>query len=195
MQLNPEFIIADEQKLREHYAQPNKMVLQKQIDHIDSYARQLIEASPFVVISTIGEKGMDCSPKGGDEGFVQVADEKTLLLPDLPGNNRLDGISNLLHNPTIGLLFLIPGWSEAFRVNGTAQISVDPDLCERFYVQENAARSVLVINVEEAFIHCGRAVTFGGLWDTERHINPKSLPSIMEIAHAHIALSQAPSRD
>lgn len=194
MQLNPEFIIADEQKLREHYAQPNKMVLQKQIDHIDSYARQLIASSSFVVISTVGENGMDCSPKGGDAGFVVVEDEKTLLLPDLPGNNRLDGIRNLLNNPTIGLLFLIPGWSEAFRVNGTAQISVDPELCQRFNVQENAARSVLVINVEEAFIHCGRAVTFGGLWNAERHTDPKSLPSIMEIVRAHIALSQADSQ-
>nr|WP_236851747.1 pyridoxamine 5'-phosphate oxidase family protein [Candidatus Sodalis pierantonius] len=104
-------------------------MLHKQIDHLDDHVRRLIALSPFVVLGTQGPRGFDCSPKGGEPGFIQVKNDKTLLLPDRGGNNRLDGLTNLLHHPFAGLLFLIPGWSECFRVNGRAQISVDPALC------------------------------------------------------------------
>ncbi|ANI28457.1 pyridoxamine 5-phosphate oxidase [Yersinia entomophaga] len=190
MQLNPEFILTTEDQLSQHYASPNKNVVQKQIDHLDSYARKLIAASPFAILGTFGANGVDCSPKGGEPGFMHVEDDKTLLFPDRPGNNRLDGIRNLLQNPFLGILFLIPGWNEGFRVNGRAKISVDPELCNRFAQNGQPARSVLVIEVTEVFIHCGRAITFAELWNPEKQLKKEQLPSALEVFKAHLAITQ-----
>ncbi|HDL6962132.1 TPA: pyridoxamine 5'-phosphate oxidase family protein [Yersinia enterocolitica] len=189
MSLKPEFILTTEAQLSEHYASPNKNVLKKQIDHIDDYAKKLIAAAPFAVLGTLGANGIDCSPKGGEPGFIHVQDSKTLMLPDRPGNNRLDGIRNLLHNPFVGILFLIPGWTEGFRVNGRAKISVDPELCERFSQNGQPARSVLVIDVDEVFIHCGRAITFADLWNPEKHAGKESVPTALEVFKAHLAIN------
>ncbi|WP_410016089.1 MSMEG_1061 family FMN-dependent PPOX-type flavoprotein [Sodalis sp. C49] len=191
--MNPDsrYLLTDPAQLREHYAQPNKAVVQKQIDHLDAYARRLIALSPFMILGTQGARGIDCSPKGGEPGFVQVEDDKTLLLPDRSGNNRLDGLSNILHNPFVGMLFLIPGWLEGFRVNGRARISVDPALCLRFAHNGQPAKSVIIIRVEEVFIHCGRAISFAGLWDNAKHVDPALLPGALEIFKAHVALSAA----
>ncbi|MGL4486392.1 MAG: MSMEG_1061 family FMN-dependent PPOX-type flavoprotein [Yersinia sp. (in: enterobacteria)] len=189
MSLKPEFILTSEAQLSEHYASPFETVLKKQINHIDDYAKKLIAAAPFAVLGTIGSNGIDCSPKGGEPGFIHVEDSKTLMLPDRPGNNRLDGIRNLLHNAAIGILFLIPNWAEAFRVNGRAVISVDPKLCERFSQNGHPARSVLVIEVNEVFIHCGRAITFADLWSPEKHADKESLPTALEVFKAHLAIN------
>ncbi|HDL7338896.1 TPA: pyridoxamine 5'-phosphate oxidase family protein [Yersinia enterocolitica] len=189
MSLKPEFILTTEAQLSEHYAAPNKNVLKKQIDHIDDYAKKLIAAAPFAVLGTLGANGIDCSPKGGEPGFIHVQDSKTLMLPDRPGNNRLDGIRNLLHNSFVGILFLIPGWTEGFRVNGRAKISVDPELCERFSQNGQPARSVLVIDVDEVFIHCGRAITFADLWNPEKHAGKESVPTALEVFKAHLAIN------
>lgn len=189
MSLKPEFILTSEAQLSEHYAAPFETVLKKQIDHIDDYAKKLIAAAPFAVLGTLGANGIDCSPKGGEPGFIHVQDSKTLMLPDRPGNNRLDGICNLLHNPAIGILFLIPNWDEGFRVNGRAKISVDPELCERFSQNGHPARSVLVIDVEEVFIHCGRAITFAKLWNPEKHAAKETLPTALDVFKAHLAIN------
>lgn len=189
MPLKPEYILTTEAQLSEHYASPNQNVLKKQIDHIDDYARKLIAAAPFAVLGTLGTNGIDCSPKGGKAGFIHVQDSKTLMLPDRPGNNRLDGIRNLLHNPFVGILFLIPGWTEGFRVNGRAKISIDPQLCERFSQNGHPARSVLVIEVDEVFIHCGRAITFADLWNPEKHIGKENVPTALEVFKAHLAIN------
>ncbi|CRY54812.1 MULTISPECIES: MSMEG_1061 family FMN-dependent PPOX-type flavoprotein [Yersinia] len=189
MPLKPEFILTSEAQLSEHYALPNKNVLKKQIDHIDDYAQKLIAAAPFAVLGTQGVNGIDCSPKGGEPGFIHVQDSKTLMLPDRPGNNRLDGIRNLLHNPLIGILFLIPGWTEGFRVNGRAKISVDPELCQRFSQNGHPACSVLVIEVDEVFIHCGRAITFADLWNPEKHVGKEDIPTALAVFKAHLALN------
>ncbi|CFR10469.1 MSMEG_1061 family FMN-dependent PPOX-type flavoprotein [Yersinia kristensenii] len=189
MPLKPEYILTTEAQLSEHYASPNQNVLKKQIDHIDDYARKLIAAAPFAVLGTLGTNGIDCSPKGGEAGFIHVQDSKTLMLPDRPGNNRLDGIRNLLHNPFVGILFLIPGWTEGFRVNGRAKISIDPQLCERFSQNGHPARSVLVIEVDEVFIHCGRAITFADLWNPEKHIGKENVPTALEVFKAHLAIN------
>ncbi|TCL04012.1 MULTISPECIES: MSMEG_1061 family FMN-dependent PPOX-type flavoprotein [Sodalis] len=186
---DPRYLITDAAQLREHYAQPAKGVILKQINHIDDYGRRLIALSPFMVLGTLGAHGIDCSPKGGEPGFVQVEDDKTLLLPDRAGNNRLDGLNNLLQNPYVGMLFLIPGWQETFRVNGRARISVDPALCRRFPLNGHPAKSILCIDVEEAFIHCGRAVSFADLWNPEKHPDPARIPKPMDIFKAHVALS------
>lgn len=191
--MNPDsrYLLTDPAQLRAHYAQPNKAVVQKQIDRLDTFARRLIALSPFIILGTQGAQGVDCSPKGGEPGFVYVEDEKTLLLPDRSGNNRLDGLGNILQNPFVGMLFLIPGWQEGFRVNGRAQISVDPALCLRFAQNGQPAKSVIIINVEEVFIHCGRAISFAGLWNNASHADPALLPGALEIFKAHVALSAA----
>ena len=189
MSLKPEFILTSEAQLSEHYAAPFETVLKKQIDHIDDYAKKLIAAAPFAILGTLGANGIDCSPKGGEPGFIHVQDSKPLMLPDRPGNNRLDGIRNLLHNPAIGILFLIPNWDEGFRVNGRAKISVDPELCERFSQNGHPARSVLAIDVEEVFIHCGRAITFAKLWNPEKHAAKETLPTALDVFKAHLAIN------
>ncbi|TCV97975.1 MSMEG_1061 family FMN-dependent PPOX-type flavoprotein [Biostraticola tofi] len=193
MNIDPQFLLTEPSSLREHYAQPYPAVVQKQIDHIDDYARRLINLSPFIVLGTLGASGIDCSPKGGEPGFVHVEDSKTLLLPDRSGNNRLDGLSNILQNAFVGILFLIPGWAEGFRVNGRARISVDPQLCGRFAQNGHPAKSIIVIDVDEVFIHCGRAITFADLWNSEKQADRSQLPTALEVFKAHVAISAARS--
>ena len=149
----------------------------KELDHINDDYRKLIEAAPFVVIATGCEDGFDCSPKGDAPGFVRVVDERTLMIPDRPGNNRIDGFRNILRNPNIALLFLIPGVGETMRVNGKARLSVDLALRESFAVNGKPARSVLIIDVESAYFHCSKAIMRSKLWAAESQVDRNSLPS------------------
>jgi uncharacterized protein len=140
--------------------------------------RALIEAAPFAVLATRGPGGLDCSPRGDAPGFVRVADETTLLLPDRRGNNRVDSLKNiLLSDPQVALLFLIPGIGETLRVNGRAAISADPALCESFTVQGKAPRSVLVITVDRVYFQCQKALVRSKLWDPASRIERSALPS------------------
>lgn len=166
------------EQLEAHYGHPHRPAIVKEIDHIDANYRRLIEAAPFVAIATSGPEGLDCSPKGDPAGFVRVLDEKTLAIPDRPGNNRLDGFRNIVRDPRIALLFLIPGVGETMRVNGRASISIDPDLLQRFAINGKLPRSVMLVEVESAFIHCSKAVVRSKLWDEATKIDRKSLPSI-----------------
>lgn len=153
--------------LRELYPEPSEMVVRKEMDHLDKNCRAFIAASPFVLLATSGSEGVDCSPRGDGAGFVRVADEGTLMVPDRAGNNRLDSLRNIVENPRIGLLFLIPGITHTLRVNGTARLSVAPDLLESFAVKGKAPRSVAVVSVEKAFVQCSRALLRAGLWNPE----------------------------
>ena len=137
----------------------------KEIDHISDGYRKLIEAAPFVVIATSGPGGLDCSPKGDAPGFVRIVDEKTVMIPDRPGNNRLDGFKNLMSDPRIALLFLIPGVGETLRINGRAAVSVDPDLRESFAVNGKPARAVLIVSIESIYFHCSKAIVRAKMWD------------------------------
>src|SRR6188472_638911 len=130
----------------------------KEIDHISDGYRALIESAPFVVIATSGPGGLDCSPKGDAPGFVRIVDDNTLMIPDRPGNNRLDGFKNLMSDRRIALLFLIPGCPETLRVNGRAIVSIDPALRESFAVSGKPARAVLVVKIETVFFHCAKAI-------------------------------------
>lgn len=159
--------LEDPSQLAEHYPEPHPLVVEKVRDHIDEKGQAMIAASPFLVLATQGPQGLDCSPKGDAPGFVVQKDERTLLLPDRPGNNRLDGLRNILSDPRVALIFLVPGQNETFRINGRARISVDPALCERFPQNGKPARAVLVIEVREAFLHCGRALLKAGLWQAQ----------------------------
>jgi hypothetical protein len=170
-------LITSIEQLETLYGEKNPNSIVKEIDHIDANYRKLIEAAPFVAIATGGPEGLDCSPKGDAPGFVRVLDEKTLAIPDRPGNNRLDGFRNILRDPRIGLLFLIPGVGETFRVNGRASISIDPGLMQSFAVNGKLPRSVLIVHVETAYFHCSKAVVRAKLWNEDAKIDRKSLPS------------------
>lgn len=170
-------VVQSVEQLESIYGEPMPTSLAKEIDHINAGYHKLIEAAPFVVIATSGPGGLDCSPKGDAPGFVRIIDDKTLMIPDRPGNNRLDGFKNLMSDPRIALLFLIPGCAETLRVNGRATVSVDPALRESFAVNGKPARAVLIVNVETVFFHCAKAIVRGKLWDVNAQIDRKSLPS------------------
>ena len=149
----------------------------KVTDHITPPYAALIEASPFLALATVGPEGLDCSPRGDLPGFVRIADPKTLMLPDRRGNNRIDSLLNIIRDPRVALLFLIPGSGTTFRVNGRAVLSADPELLESFAVDGKPPRTVMVITVEEAYFQCARAIVRSGLWKAESQVDPKSLPT------------------
>ncbi|ENZ80465.1 MULTISPECIES: pyridoxamine 5'-phosphate oxidase family protein [Caulobacter] len=149
----------------------------KVTDHITPHYAALIKASPFVALATAGPEGLDCSPRGDLPGFVRIEDPRTLILPDRRGNNRIDSLRNVIRDPRVALLFLIPGSGTTFRVNGRAVISADPALLESFAVDGKAPRTAMIVTVEEAYFQCARAIVRSGLWNPETHVDPKSLPT------------------
>jgi uncharacterized protein len=156
---------------------PNGASLIKEIDHISPQYRALIEAAPFVVLATNGPDGLDCSPRGDPPGFVRVRDEKTLLIPDRRGNNRIDSLRNLVRDSRVALLFLIPGVGETMRVIGRAAISTDPELCATFELFGKTPRCVLMITVETAYYQCTKAIIRSKLWDPKTQVERASLPT------------------
>ncbi|QBH97086.1 pyridoxamine 5-phosphate oxidase [Limnobaculum zhutongyuii] len=185
MYIKPEHVVSSQQQLREYYEMPHEIVVKKQIDFLAPYGQKLIAMSPFFVLATVGKNGVDASPKGGYPGFVKTVGEKTLLIPDYAGNNRLDGLQNIIENPQVGLTFLVPGYNETFRVNGKATISIDPSLCEFFTDTGKKVKCVIVVNIEEAFIHCGQAISLAKLWDSESQTNKDKAPTLDEIIQFH----------
>jgi hypothetical protein len=153
----------------------------------------LIEAAPFVAVATSGPEGLDCSPKGDARGFVRILDDKTLAIPDRPGNNRIDGMKNLLVNPKVGIIFMIPGSNETYRVTGSATISTDPKLLKRFEVRGKRPRVVMVVAVDEAFNHCPKAFVRAKLWDATAR--PSDVPSHGDFAAARDGKDAAYARD
>lgn len=170
--------IADVATLERLYGAPVGAAVEKEIDYIHPHYRRLIEASPFVVLATCGPEGLDVSPRGDPAGFVSVEDEKTVLIPDRRGNNRVDSLRNIIGNPYVALLFLIPGVGETLRVNGRAVISTQPALLERFGMDARLPRSVIVVNVDTVFVQCSRAIWRSKLWDADQQIERSSLPSL-----------------
>ena len=165
------------EQLEALYGEAKPASLAKEIDYIYASYRKLIENAPFVAVATGGPEGLDCSPKGDASGFVRILDEKTLAIPDRPGNNRIDGFRNILRDPRIALLFLIPGVGETLRVNGRASISIDPELMQSFAVNGKLPRCVLIVHVESIYFHCSKAIVRAKLWDPATQIDRKSLPS------------------
>ena len=185
MDVDSSLLITSEAELSEMYGSPLERSIRKQIDHLDDYCRAFIAASPLVLIGTQGGTAADNSPRGDFPGFVKVADDHTLLIPDRRGNNRLDTLRNLLRNPSIGLLFLIPGVHETFRVNGEAVISRDPALTGEFSVQGKAPRTVIVVKVKEAYVQCSRALVRADIWNPAKHAVPGRVPSMGTMLEAH----------
>jgi PPOX class probable FMN-dependent enzyme len=172
-------VIQEESQLRALYGEPSRLALLKEQDHLDQNCRRFVELSPFLCLATIGADGRaDNSPRGDAPGFVEVADEKTLLLPDRPGNNRIDSLGNIVNRPEVGLLFFIPGFTETLRINGRAKLSTAPDLLARFAVGGRLPKLVVVITVDEAFLQCSKALIRSKLWDEGAKVDRKTLPTL-----------------
>lgn len=156
----------------------------KEVPHITPHYRAYIAASPFASLATVGPEGIDCSPRGDKPGFVRVHDEKTLMLPDRRGNNRVDSLRNIVRDPRVALLFMIPGVGNTLRVNGRAHLSIEPALLQSFEMEGKLPRSVMVMEVETVYFQCARALIRSELWNPERHVDPKTLPSPGQILAA-----------
>ena len=169
--------ITSVEQLETIYGTPGEASLVKELDRLIPEYIAFVEASPFVALATNGPEGLDCSPRGDLRGFVRVADERTLLMPDRRGNNRVDSLKNIVRDGRVGLLFLVPGSGTTLRVNGTARLSIDPELCASFAVDGHAPRSVVVMAIQAVYFQCARAIVRSELWNPDRHGDPKMLPT------------------
>ena len=172
-----EHLITTMAQLESLYGDTMPPSIAKETDRITPAYRALIEAAPFFALASSGAGGLDCSPRGDPAGFVHVADEKTLLIPDRRGNNRIDTLRNIIHDPRLALLFMIPGCNETIRVMGRASISADPVLTQQFVMEGKMPRTVLVVTVESVFYQCAKAIVRSKLWDASRHVDRKTLPT------------------
>ena len=174
---DPNHLVTSIERLEQIYGEPHAPSIAKETDRITAHYRAFIEAAPFFALASAGAGGLDCSPRGDAPGFVRVHDEKTLLVPDRRGNNRIDTPRNILTDPRVALLFLIPGCGETIRVTGRAAISADPALTQSFAVEGKAPRTVLIVSVDTVFYQCAKAIVRSKLWDASRQVDRKSLPS------------------
>lgn len=181
-------------ELRKYYAKPSALAINKQLDHIDPHCASLIEKSPFVSIGTAREGTLpDVSPRGGEPGFIKVVNPKTLYIPDWPGNNRLDSLTNIVSSGGVGLLFFIPGFNDMLRVNGKAEVSVEPAIVAQFEMRGRVAKSVLVIHVKEAYLHCTKALVRSDLWNPDKQLDRSDLPSTGTMYKEQLALKDVPA--
>ena len=177
-------IVTTEAELEALYGLPSGAAVIKEIDHISDHYRAFIELSPFVILATSGPEGLDCTPRGDPAGFVRVVDKHTVMLPDRRGNNRLDTLRNIVRDPRIGLLFLIPGVGRTLRINGRAAISTDPALCDSFTMEGKAPRCVIVVTAERVYTQCPKALARSHIWDPSRFRTEADLPSSGTIMQA-----------
>lgn len=180
--LRPDFLIDDEAELRRLFPPTHAVALKKSIDHLDRHALDFVSKSPFLCIGTQSPDGTaDVSPRGDPPGFVGVLDPRTLLIPDRPGNNRLDTLSNIVRNPVVGLIFMVPGFDETLRVNGTARLTRDPDLLAPLAVNDRVPTLAIVVSIQEVFLHCAKAFRRGKVWDPSTHQDRKSMPPLLQM--------------
>jgi PPOX class probable FMN-dependent enzyme len=184
--LRPEFLIRDTDQLRALFPPTHDIAVAKVLDRLDHHARAFIARSPFLCIGTQGPTGTadspaDVSPRGDPPGFVRVLDDRTLAIPDRPGNNRLDTLANIVANPVVGLLFLIPGYDETLRVNGRASVTRDPDLLATLAVHDRRPTVAIVVAVDEVFLHCAKAFRRSRLWDPDARQDRAAMPSLVQM--------------
>jgi PPOX class probable FMN-dependent enzyme len=177
--------------LREFYAPPIERARLKTLRRLDQHCRHFISLSPFLCLGTIGPEGVDVSPRGDQPGFVRVLDDRTLAVPDWPGNNRLDSLTNLTSNDQIGMLFLIPGVQETLRVNGAARITTEAALLSQWETNGRHPKSALVVTVREAFLHCGKALIRSRLWEPDYRIERSQLPTYGCMLKDHTGITQS----
>ncbi len=184
VEIKPEFLISDVAGLREVFKKPNPDSLsqKKCIDHLDKHAREFIARAPFLCMGTQAAEGLaDVTPRGDPEGFVKVLDAHTLVIPERPGNNRIDSLINIVENPNVGLIFLVPGFDETLRVNGTAQVTTDPEILALMEVQDRLPRAAIVVSVVEVFLHCAKAFRRSKLWDPASLQDRSEMPSLSKM--------------
>ena len=177
-------IITTSEQLEAIYGIPGAASTVKVADRVTPHYRVLIEKSPFAALATSGPEGLDCSPRGDVPGFVRIHDETTLMMPDRRGNNRIDSLRNIVRDPRVALLFLIPGSGSTLRINGNAHISNDPELLASFRMDGNAPRTVIVMTVGEIYFQCARAIVRSDLWNPDKRVDPRSLPTPGQILAA-----------
>jgi len=186
-------VINSSEALREHYKAAGGRSVEKELSVLDKHCRHFISLSPFLVIGSSSTNGpADVSPRGETPGFVQVLDDRHIAIPDRPGNNRLDTFENILENPNVALIFLIPGVDETLRVNGRAEIRTDTDLVERFETNGKRPTTVLVVTVEAAYLHCAKALMRSNLWDPETQIERRELPTMGRMISDQVGDTEEP---
>lgn len=184
--------IETKEALRTVYKPAGQLPLQKEMRRLDTHACAFIAASPFVVIGSQDDAGQgDVTPKGDKPGFVSVLDDTTIAIPDRPGNNRLDTLENVIANPAVGLLFLIPGMNETLRVNGRARITANPAMCTRFTVASKPAVSVMIVKIDAVYMHCAKAFLRSELWNPESWPPRSAMPTLGEILKDQLALQES----
>lgn len=179
-------------ELRELFPSPGGRSVRKQLTRLDRHCRRFVALSPFVVIATSNGESLDASPRGGPPGFVRVVDDATLHIPDSPGNNRLDSMANIVATAKIGLLFMIPGVDETLRVNGSARITADPSVLRQFDTMQRAPRVVIEVAVEEAYLHCAKALMRSNLWSDDARVERTALPTMGEMLAEQLGSSAPP---
>jgi hypothetical protein len=189
-------VLTSRDDLAARFDPPTERIATKALDHVNAAGRDFIAQSPFLILATCGAEGLDCSPKGDAPGFVTVSEDgKTLLIPDRVGNNRIDGLKNLVEDARVATVFFIPGANETFRVNGQARISVDPVLRRRFIVKGKEPKVVLVISIEQAFQHCPKALLRSNFWQAAQNGRPAAAPTLGDFAVARDAKSDKQALD
>ena len=166
------------------YGEASGPAVIKELDHISDHYRRFIEVSPFMILATVGPEGMDCSPRGDPPGFVRVVDRKTVMIPDRRGNNRVDSLRNIVRDPRVALLFLIPGIGATMRINGRAALITDTELCASFAIQNKPAKCVIVVTADRVYPQCPKALVRSRLWDPALHLRPADLPTSGEMMEA-----------
>lgn len=179
------------ESLRDCYPQPLERSLRKSLTKLDAHMRRFIGHSPFLCLGTSADGGSDVTPRGDQPGFVHVLDDQTLLIPDWPGNNRLDSLTNVVTNANVGLLFLIPGVNETLRVNGVAEVTMEPALLERWTVNGKHPRSVMRVTVREAYLHCAKALIRSKLWDGDYRVERTELPTYAQMLKDQTVTTQS----
>ena len=186
-------VITSVDQLRGVMPPPREAAIRKQISALDEHCRAFIARSPFLFMATANAAGQcDVSPKGDAPGFVQVLDDETVVIPDRPGNQRADSILNILENPHVGTIFVIPGIDWTLRVNGTATIVRDEDVRQRCAVDGKVPALAIAVHVEEAYTHCPKCIIRAKLWDASEHPLPEGLPSFARVARDHAGYSEVP---
>jgi PPOX class probable FMN-dependent enzyme len=181
-----EGVVRSKAELRELYGEPAARAVEKDIGRLDEHCQEFLARSPFMLLGTCGEQGRcDVSPKGDGPGFVLVLDEKTIAIPDRLGNRRIDSLQNIVENPHVGLLFVVPGMNETLRVNGSAQLVRDEALLERLAVEGKRPNLAIVVSIEECYLHCAKSFLRARLWDPERFIDRSTYPSLARIVEDH----------
>lgn len=185
--LDPTHVITTEADLRALFPPTHEVAINKVLTSLDQHARDFIMRSPFLCIGSQHSEGKaDVSPRGDPAGFVTILNDRTLAIPDRPGNNRLDTLSNIVANPNVGLIFMVPGFDETMRVNGTAQLTKDPTILDQMAVNGRAPRLAIIVTIQEVYIHCAKAYRRAALWDPANHQDRSTYPSLLAVVNDQI---------